>query len=258
MPSIACSLSNSEFSNDSLSDWEKKMLMQQKQQMQQQLKDKEISSYQKNNRQVQENQERQGQQEQGQTNQLMLPNLPTFNMAASCSGRNNQFQDQIARDQFQLPVNPLGPHPYYVPMSPFLMDPYYNQNMYFNMSGQGQGQGQTSLAPMGIGSLGWRFPYNFVPQAQQTYAPQYPQVFPNTYSTQYPGQYPGQYSGQYSGQGPRPFDSINPFSSLENFNSEIFKQIMPINRIDELLHIILIILIFLFVIQLVELILNPN
>ena len=238
MPSVACSLGSSDFSDESLTTWEKKMLMQQKQQQQQQMKDKNLL---KNVNNV--NQE----QEQVQENRLQnLPNLPTFNMATSCSDRNNQFQDQIARNQFQLPINPLGPTPYYVPISPYynvFMDPYYNPHMYYQRDPRQRFD--YSLAPMGLGSVGWSYPQQL---QQQQYLPSYGQSYPGPYPP-----YPPQFT-----ETPRPYNTYNehPFNYLENFNSEIFKQIMPTNRIDEMLHIILIILIFLFVIQLVELILR--
>lgn len=37
-----------------------------------------------------------------------IPNIPTFQTAANCNQRNNNFQNQIALSQFNLPVNPLN------------------------------------------------------------------------------------------------------------------------------------------------------
>ena len=148
-----------------------------------------------------------------------LPNLPTFNVASWCSNNNNKFQNQIAQNQFQLQTNPLGPNAYGNPYygANYLTDPYYS-----------------SPQPL------------FRPNQHQ------PNNYPNPYN--HPPQYPlGYYQQTF-----QPYQREN-FSN--NGSSEFFRQLldsplMPMNKIDEMLHIILIILLFLFIIQLIELILR--
>jgi len=181
MPSVSCSLGFSDLGSGS--NWEKKIELELKEKKQKQLEEptKKESSI--------EN----------------APNLPTFNVASWCSNKNNNFQNQIAQNQFQLQVNPLGPNPYETSLANPYLDPYYYQRIDLN-----------------------RF-NNTGPLQSQNYS------------------YRPRYQSEHFGNDREYFSS-----------NDIFSQFLkPMNKIDELLHIVLIILIFLFIIQVIELILRP-
>lgn len=77
--------------------------------------------------------------------QNLLPDVPTFNVSNDCMIRNNNFQNQIAKNQFNRMSNPLDPYnqydnpasPYYNPytnnFNPYGSFPNPYQNPYLNM-----------------------------------------------------------------------------------------------------------------------------
>ena len=225
-----------------------------------------------------------------QTNQQVEKPFKTIEVAQNCNEYNNAFQNQIAQNQFQLPANPLntnqnyglggsvGPNIQQTTMQPYYQNqlsfqPLYNQSMYnvqnlpmyYQSPVQGPGQMMMTPGPMMTqqpgqmmmtpGPMSIPTPQN-IQQLYQvpTYTGQ-PMQYQNQYNAPYVNQYPGQYPFQNQYQYQNEF--LNAFRSQdEYFSNDVLKQILPFNKVDELLHIILFVLIFLFCIQLIELILN--
>jgi hypothetical protein len=192
------------------------------------------------NKQFVKNFEQAQQEAQVYENKMQLPNLNTFNNAATCMMRNNQFQNAAAQDILNVSQNPLntyGGPVYQMPRQQF-------------------------------GGIAPQYPYNQYPYNQYPY--NQVMMYPNNTLPIYqdPNMWPQQIWNVQNN--PNPYEMVDPYNRPFNFyNQEVLDnskyvvehfgngpvQTQKQGPNDRLLQLILIVLMLSFVLQIVELIL---
>lgn len=236
-------------------------------------KDKEIPKK-KNIKSETQDQEQTQQQIPQQLNNLSLdgslPNIPTFSNAEGCMHRNNMFQNTIAQNTFQLPTNPLnpmgqiGPYQNYLGQNPYMMNVVPN----LPISNQMNTWPPQRWAINPNGPIGYENhdPYSFgsrsyfnIPSNNDPY-----QMFQRGFAE-------GQKRSQMSQKPNQDFQFVNG-QIRENFGSsnrtgiqkitdsvlEYFGSGVNQDQGYQLLQMVLFILVVLFVIQLVEILVNSK
>lgn len=189
-----------------------------------------------------------------------LPKLPTFQNAEGCMLRNNQFQNQVSAGSFQLPMNPLNPNP----NVNFLNTgtPMVTQQPYLS---------QTMMSPhmMDFNQMPQMLP---IPNQMNTWPPQRWVVDPNGpagYESYDPFSYGGSRIVNPYNMTPKNYDGVSNINGniRENFNggprtfSRKFFEFFGANTNDQgvlLLQIVLFILVIMFIVQLVEIIVENS